>query len=251
MFTGLNDSVALINGAAGGMGKQSALRLGKEGCKIFAVDISESRLQEMKNELAEFNINQITTYVCNSANENEVNAAVEKCINIYGTINILFNVAGIYTNCLLKNMSTQKWQETLDINLNSIFFFCRAVIPSMIHEKRGKIINVSSQAGIQGSIFHSHYAASKAAIIGLSRSLARELAAYNISVNCLAPGIIKTPLTAHYTPEQIEYFMNQIPMNRFGEVDDVAKVVEFLASNGSDYLTGQVFNITGGWLMLS
>lgn len=251
MFSGLKGSVAIINGAAGGMGTQTAIRLGREGCKIFAVDMSEEKLKILKEKLAGLGITEITTCICNSAKEEDVNRAVATCLATYGTITILFNVAGIYKDCLLKEMTTQEWQQTMDINLNSMFFFCRAAVPTMIHNQYGKIINVASQAGVQGSVTHAHYSASKAAIIGMSRSLAKEVAKDHICVNCLAPGIIRTPLTNHYTPEQEENFMRQIPMHRFGEPDDVAKVVEFLASDGSDYLTGQVFNITGGWLMVS
>ena len=166
-------------------------------------------------------------------------------------MDILVNIAGIYTDCLLKDMNYDEWRRTMDINVDSVMFFCRAVLPSMLTKRHGKIINMSSQAGVSGSVTHTHYSASKAAIIGLSRSLAREVADCGINVNCIAPGIIRTPMTAHYTPEQAANFMAKIPMGRFGEADDVAKVIEFLASDGSDYLTGQVYNVTGGWLMVS
>lgn len=251
MFAGLKDSVAIISGAAGGMGCATVRRLAKEGCKVFAVDISESALQTMMDCMKNDRLTGITPHMCNATDETEVAAAVEKCISIYGKISILINIAGIYTDCLLKDMTYDEWKHTMDINVNSVMFFCRDVLPHMLSNQRGKIINMASQAGVIGSITHTHYAASKAAIIGLSRSLAREVAEMGINVNCIAPGIIKTPMTARYTPQQVDNFMEKIPMRRFGEADDVAKVIEFLASDGSDYLTGQVFNVTGGWLMLS
>lgn len=251
MFSGLKDSVAIISGAAGGMGTASVLRLAKEGCKIFAVDMSQNALDRMMDTVSAEGITNVYPYVCDATNEDEVNAAVAKCIELFGKVSILVNIAGIYTDCLFKDMTFDEWSHTMDININSVMFFCRAAITNMLENKHGKIINMASQAGVVGSIKHTHYSASKAAIIGMSRSLAREVAEDGINVNCIAPGIIKTPMTARYTPEQVENFMSKIPMHRFGEADDVAKVIEFLSSDGSDYLTGQVFNVTGGWLMLS
>lgn len=251
MFAGLKDSVAIISGAAGGMGTASILRLAREGCKVFAVDLSKEALDRMMEKVSAEGLNGVHPYVCNATNEQEVEAAVAKCVELYGKVSILVNIAGIYTDCLLKDMTYDEWKHTMDININSVMFFCRAVLSNMLENKHGKIINMASQAGVVGSVTHTHYAASKAAIIGMSRSLAREVAEGGINVNCIAPGIIKTPMTARYTPEQVENFMSKIPMRRFGEADDVAKIIEFLASDGSDYLTGQVFNVTGGWLMLS
>lgn len=251
MFQGLKDSVAIISGAGGGMGAAATRRLLKEECKVFAIDANEDALKKMLEMLSAEELKNITVHVCDATNEQQVNFSVKKCIEIYGKISILVNIAGIYTDCLLKDMTTEEWNRTMTVNLNSVMYFCRAVLPNMMENKYGKIINMASQAGISGSITHTHYSASKAAIIGLSRSLAREVALDNINVNCIAPGIIRTPMTAHYTPEQIDNFISKIPMKRFGEADDVAKVIEFLASDGSDYLTGQVFNVTGGWLMVS
>lgn len=252
MFSGLNNSVAIISGAAGGMGTASTLRLAKEGCKVFAVDMSQEALDRMMAKVAEEGLSELVyPYVCNATDEAEVNAAVDKCIELFGKVSILVNIAGIYTDCLFKDMTFDEWSHTMDININSVMFFCHAALPNMLENKYGKIINMASQAGVVGSVKHTHYSASKAAIIGMSRSLAREVAEDGINVNCIAPGIIKTPMTARYTPEQVDNFMSKIPMHRFGEADDVAKVIEFLASDGSDYLTGQIFNVTGGWLMLS
>jgi len=233
------------------MGTASVRRLAKEGCRVFAVDFNQNALDRMMETLSDEGLTGITPYVCDATDEVQVNVAVEKCIEIYGKVTVLINIAGIYTDCLLKDMTYDEWKRTMDINVNSVMFFCRAVLPNMIKNKCGKIINMASQAGISGSVTHTHYSASKAAIIGLSRSLAREVALDGINVNCIAPGIIRTPMTAHYTPEQVNSFLAKIPMGKFGEADDVAKVIEFLASDGSDYLTGQVFNVTGGWLMVS
>lgn len=251
MFQGLKDSVALITGAAGGLGKASARRLAREGCKIFAVDMSAAGLEQLRQELAAEGLDQVTTAVCNAAREEEVNAVIAQCLDTYGTVTILLNTAGIYKDCLMQDMTLAQWKETMEVNLDSIFLFCRGVLPAMLKNQYGKIINLTSQAGIQGSVTHAHYAASKAAIVGMSRSLAKEVAPHHICVNCIAPGIIRTPMTAHYTPEKAESFARQIPMGRFGEADDVAKMVEFLASDGSDYMTGQVYNVTGGWLLIS
>ncbi len=251
MFGGLKDKVALVTGAAGGIGKASAKRLSKEGCKIFAVDISEKALQIMKDEFAAEGLGEIETMVVDMSNEEEVKSCVQACVDRFGTVDINLNTAGIYNDALVVDMSLEVFQQTMDVNLKSIFLINRAVAPIMMEKHYGRIINTSSQAGVSGSITHAHYSASKAAIIGFSRTLARELAPYNVTVNCLAPGIIKTAMTNRYTPEQAQNFMAKIPLGRFGEPDEVAKVVEFVASDGGDYLTGQVFNITGGWLMIS
>lgn len=251
MFSGLKDSAAIISGAGGGMGTASALRLAREGCRVFAVDIHPGSLEKLEERFRQENLGGLTTHVCDAIHEHEVEEAVERCVRTYGKVDILVNIAGIYTDCLLKDMSYAEWRRTMDINVDSVMFFCRAVLSSMLENRHGKIINMASQAGVSGSVTHAHYSASKAAIIGLSRSLAREVAECGINVNCIAPGIIRTPMTARYTPEQVAGFLGKIPMGRFGEADDVAKVIEFLASDGSDYLTGQVFNVTGGWLMVS
>ena len=251
MFSGLKDAVAIISGAGGGMGTAAALRLAREHCKIFAVDLCPEALKGLEERFRQEHLDGLIPCACDATREDEVERAVEQCIQACGGVDILVNIAGIYTDCLLKDMNYDEWRRTMDINVDSVMFFCRAVLPSMLKKRHGKIINMASQAGVSGSVTHTHYSASKAAIIGLSRSLAREVADCGINVNCIAPGIIRTPMTAHYTPEQAANFMAKIPMGRFGEADDVAKVIEFLASDGSDYLTGQVYNVTGGWLMVS
>lgn len=251
MFQGIKDSVAIITGAGGGLGKAEAKRLAREGAKIFAIDIMEAGLAAMKAELAEEGLTEVQTYVCDGSKEEEVKAAVAECLRIYGDITILINNAGIYTDHYVEEMRLEDWDETMKSNLYSVFFFCREVLPAMKKNHYGKIINLASQAGVSGSITHAHYAASKGGIISFSRSLALEVAKDAINVNCVAPGIIKTRMTAKYTPEQAANFKRQIPLGYFAEPDEVAKVVEFLASDGSDYLTAQVYNVTGGWLRIS
>jgi 3-oxoacyl-[acyl-carrier protein] reductase len=251
LFSHRKDGAAIITGAAGGIGKQSARRLARAGCPIFAMDLSAEGLAAMQAELAGEGLTQVHTYACNAAREDAVQAAIAKCLEVYGNIATLVNTAGIYQERRLEEMTLAEWKQTMEVNVDSVFLLCRGVLPAMRANGYGKIINLTSQAGVQGSACHAHYAASKAAIIGLSRSLAKEVAAEHISVNCIAPGIIRTPMTAHYTPEQAASFTRQIPMGHFGDPDEVAKVVEFLASDGSDYLTGQVYNVTGGWLLIS
>lgn len=251
MFGGIKDSVAIVTGAGGGIGKAEIKRLAREGAKIFAVDISEKGLEVMKKEMESEGYQNIYTYVCDGSNEDEVKNAVRKCIDVYGDITILINNAGIYTHHLVEEMSTEDWDETMKCNLYSVFYFCREVIPVMKKNKHGKIINLTSQAGVSGSITHAHYSASKGGVISFSRSLALELAKDGINVNSVAPGIIKTKMTENYTQEQIDNFTRQIPLGYFGEPDEVGKVVEFLASDGSNYLTAQVYNVTGGWLRIS
>lgn len=251
MFHGIKDSVAIITGAGGGLGKAEAKRLAREGARIFAVDIIEAGLSAMQSELAEEGFTDVYTYVCDGSREADVKAAVAQCLKVYGDITILVNNAGIYTDHYVEEMSFEDWDETMKSNLYSVFFFCREVLPVMKKNHYGKIINLASQAGVSGSITHAHYSASKGGIISFSRSLALEVAKDAINVNCIAPGIIKTRMTAKYTQEQRENFERQIPLGYFAEPDEVAKVVEFLASDGSNYLTAQVYNVTGGWLRIS
>lgn len=252
MFFGLNGAAAIITGAAGGMGTASARRLAREGCSIFDVDANAESLRRLTETLASEGLTEITPCVCDVTREEDANAAVAQCIEKYGKVSILVNIAGIITHRLLKDMPTREWQRVLDVNLNGVMFFCRAVLDDMIANRYGKIINMTSQAGVVGgSRERTHYSASKAGIIGLSRCLANEVAEYGINVNCIAPGIIKTPMTAGFTPKQTAAYLQKIPLGRFGEADDIAKMVEFLASDGSDYLTGQVYNVSGGWLRVS
>jgi 3-oxoacyl-[acyl-carrier protein] reductase len=250
MYSDFNGRVAIVTGGAGGIGKQTAIRLAQAGAKVCIADISEPAISMALEDFKTLGLNAIgvKTDVSERAS---VAFMVGKCKEAFGCVSILVNCAGIYKDKLFKDMIDQEWQQTMDINLGGVYNCCKEVVGMMIEIGYGKIINLTSQAGILGSILHSHYAASKAGIIGLTCSLARELADCGIYVNCVAPGIIETEMTSKYTPERREHFCSLIPLSRFGKPDEVAKVIAFLASDDSSYMTGQTINVTGGWLMHS
>ncbi len=250
MFEELRDQVCMITGGAGGIGKATARLLGSVGMKIFITDISDEVIGKALEDLRAGGV------VCDGASGNNVDpeavqAMVDKCVGTFGVPYALVNCAGIYKDCYFKDMGQKDWHQTIDINLNGTWNVTKAVGDLMIREGRGNIVSLTSQAGISGSVMHVHYSASKAGIIGITTTLARELAQYGIRVNCVAPGIIKTNMTNGYSPERQQMFYRQIPLGRFGEPEEAAKVILFLVSDLSSYMTGQTLNVTGGWLLHS
>jgi|LSQX01.1.fsa_nt_gb 3-oxoacyl-[acyl-carrier protein] reductase len=250
MFSSVKNKVCIITGGAGGIGKQTAVRMLEVGAKVFITDVSDDLVQSALTDLKTLG-GVVTGRACNITNFKNVKDMVSACATELGGPDILVNSAGIYKDVLFKDMTAEQWHETIDIDLNGVFYCTKAVSAIMIAQRFGRIISLTSQAAVSGSVLHAHYSAAKAGIIGLTSTLAKELAEYNIRVNCIAPGIIKTPMTASYSPEREEMFYRQIPMQRFGEPDEVAKVVLFLASDLSSYMTGQTINVTGGWLLHS
>ena len=250
MYSDMKGRVAIITGGAGGIGKQTAVRLGQSGARVCITDISAPAVSAAEAELSALGIDVIGT-VSDVSDRASVADAVARCKEVFNTVHILVNCAGIYRDRLFKDMLDSEWQQTIDINLGGTYNCCREVVNIMIGNGYGKIVSLTSQAGISGSIMHAHYAASKAGIIGLTCTLARELAPFSINVNCVAPGIVETNMTRGYTPERREMFQSKIPLGRFGTPDEVARVIVFLASDDAGYMTGQTVNVTGGWLMHS
>jgi 3-oxoacyl-[acyl-carrier protein] reductase len=247
---GLNGQVAVITGGGGGIGRRAALRLGASGAKICITDIDEEVVGAARSFLMENGIESVGLGA-DVTNRDHARAVIGRVLEAYGRVDILVNTAGIYHDCLFADMSDDEWERTMDVNLKGVYAFCKEAIDPMAERGYGRIINLTSQAGINGSVMHAHYAASKAAIIGLSCSLAKELASFGIHVNCVAPGIIETSMTAGYDEEQVRRFLSLIPLGRFGLPDEVAGVIAFLASEDANYMTGQTVNVTGGWLMHS
>lgn len=250
MYSDFKGRVAIVTGGAGGIGKQTAIRLAEAGAKVCITDISEPAIEAALKEFKELGMDAIGVGA-NVADRQSVAKMVQQCTTMFGSVHILVNCAGIYKDKLFAEMTDAEWQQTMDINLGGVYNCCKEVVNIMIDNRFGRIVTLTSQAGISGSVMHAHYAASKAAIIGLTCTLARELADYNIRVNCVAPGIIETPMTQNYTPERREHFLRSIPLARFGTSDEAAKVIAFLASDDSSYMTGQTVNVTGGWLLHS
>ena len=241
--------VALITGATRGIGKQIALTLAEEG---FDIAINYRRENdELKNakEEIEKTGRKCLTVQGDVSNFEDTEKFVKEVIEEYGKIDVLVNNAGITRDGLLMRMKKEDFDSVIDTNLAGTFNVTRNVISHMMKAKSGRIINVSSVVGVSGNAGQTNYSASKAGIIGFTKSLAKEVASRNILVNAVAPGFIETNMTDVLKDEQKENIAKTIPLKRMGTVKDVANVVKFLASEDSSYITGQVINIDGGMLM--
>ena len=241
--------VAVITGATRGIGKAIALNLAKQGYDIAINYRSENDdLENIKKEINEIG-RKIFTYKCDVSDFANSENFVKGVIEEFGEIDVLVNNAGITKDGLLMRMKKEDFESVVDVNLVGTFNITRNVIPYMIKAKKGKIVNISSVVGISGNAGQTNYSASKAGIIGFTKSLAKEVASRNITVNAIAPGFIQTQMTDVLKDEVKEEILKQIPLKRFGKAEDVANVVKFLVSEESSYITGQVINIDGGMLM--
>jgi 3-oxoacyl-[acyl-carrier protein] reductase len=248
---GLSDKVALITGSTRGIGKAIALELANHGAKIVINDIlSEENIIKIVDEIIKNTNTNAIGIRCNITLYDEVENMVKEAINNFGKIDILVNNAGIVCDSLLIRMKEEDWDKVINVNLKGTFNCSKAVAKYMVKQKMGgKIVNISSIIGLVGNIGQANYAASKAGIIGFTKSLAKELAIRNINVNAIAPGFIETDMTKKLSEKVREDFQQQIPLKRLGTVKDVAKVVYFLVSDSANYITGQVINVDGGIVM--
>jgi len=232
----LNNKVAIVTGGARGIGLSISQNLAKSGAKVYALGRSEN-----------IDVGEEITYMqCDVSNLESVQEVFKAIQKDAGSIDILINNAGITKDNLLLRMSEQDFDDVISINLKGVFNTCKAVSRYMLSQKQGRIINIGSIVGTTGNAGQSNYAASKAGLIGFTKSLAKELAARNILVNLLAPGYIQTDMTGKLTEEQIDSFKNNIPLKRAGQPDDISDVVKFFASDESRYITGQVLHVDGG-----
>lgn len=247
---GIFGKVALITGSARGIGKAIALELANHGANIVINDILPKN--EIDKTLEE--IKQISDKALGIRADitvfNEVENMVKEIVNKFGKIDILVNNAGITRDSFLIRMKEEDWDAVIRINLKGTFNCSKAVAKYMMRQKSNdKIVNISSVIGLVGNIGQTNYAASKAGIIGLTKSMAKELALRNINVNAIAPGFIETDMTKKLPEKVIEDLQRQIPLKRWGIVEDVAKTVYFLVSDAANYITGQVINVDGGMVM--
>jgi len=241
----LKDEVAFVTGAGQGIGKEIALTLAREGAKVIVSDISD-KIYEVVKEIENIG-NQALAVKADVSNLKEVEKMVKEILDKFGKVDILVNNAGIYPFKPLIEMEEKDWDKVLNVNLKGTFNCTKAVLPSMIKRKVGNIINISSIAGsVIGYLNLVHYSASKAGILGFTRSAAIELAQYGIRVNAIAPGAIETPGTKVLGEETLKQFVQMIPLKRMGQPSDIAKLVVFLASEDSKYITGQCIVIDGG-----
>ena len=241
--------VALITGATRGIGKEIALELAKNGFDIAVNYRSmQNDMEDLKKEIESNNV-RCEFVGADVANFEQCENMVKETIEKYGKIDVLVNNAGITKDGLIMRMKKEDFEAVIDINLVGTFNVTRNVIPYMIKQKSGRIINVSSVVGVAGNAGQTNYSASKAGVIGFTKSLAKEVASRNILVNAIAPGFIDTDMTKVLSDNVKEGINAQIPLKRMGTPKEVAKVVKFLASEDSSYVTGQVINIDGGMVM--
>ncbi len=247
-MNGLKSKTALVTGAARGIGKAIALELAAEGCTVILSDVDEEGVKALSEEIGSRGVRS-AAFRADISNAGDVESLVEKSLKVTGQIDILINNAGITRDGLIMRMKEEDWDRVIDVNLKGAFLCTRKAIREMIRCKSGKVINIASVVGIMGNPGQASYAASKAGLIGFTRSVAKEVASKNIQVNAVAPGFIETEMTASLPEEVKKAYLDAIPTGRIGRPAEVGRLVVFLASSDSDYITGQVIQIDGGLLM--
>lgn len=245
----LEGKTALITGAARGIGKALALKFAAEGANIAFTDlVIDENGKETEAELQALGV-KAKGYASNAADFNQTKEVVSEIHKEFGRIDILVNNAGITKDGLMMRMTEQQWDAVIAVNLKSAFNFINAVLPIMLRQKAGSIINMASVVGVHGNAGQSNYAASKAGLIALAKSIAQEVGSRNIRANAIAPGFIETAMTATLPQEVRDEWAKKIPLRRGGKVEDIANVATFLASDMSSYVTGQVIQVDGGMNM--
>ncbi len=249
----LQGKTALITGAARGIGKAIALKFASEGANIAFTDLvlndeMAAGLEATRKEIEAVGVT-CRAYAGNAADFAETEEVVKKIHADFGSIDILVNNAGITKDGLLIRMTEQQWDAVLNVNLKSAFNFCHACAPIMMRQRKGSIINMASVVGVHGNAGQANYAASKAGLIALAKSVAQELGSRGVRANAIAPGFIETAMTAALPEEVRKDWMTKIPLRRGGQTEDIANVATFLASDMSSYVTGQVIQVDGGMNM--
>ena len=240
----INGQTALITGAGRGIGKTIAVKLAESGSDIAIADmnpVSDDVLREIEK-----NGTKCLTYELDVTDVEAVDSVVKKIIDETGGIHILVNNAGITQDNLFMRMKTEQWSQVIDVNLNGVFHVTKAVIRTMVKQHSGKIINISSVVGFSGNPGQVNYSSTKSGLIGFTKSLSREVGTRGITVNAVAPGFINTAMTQALNESQQQAILNQIPLGRMGEAEDIANAVAFLASEEASYITGTVLHVNGG-----
>lgn len=239
------DRVALVTGAGRGIGHAIAIRLAREGARVACVSRSEANAQKTANEIGE----RAKAYVGDVADHAAVQQIAEQILGEFERVDILVNNAGVTRDTLAMRMSEEDWDVVLNTNLKGAFNVTQALLRSMVRQRSGRIINISSVVGIIGNAGQANYVASKAGLIGFTKSIAREVATRGITVNAIAPGLIETDMTTGLSEEIRKNIMSKIPLGSLGQPDDIASAVAFLASDDARYITGQVLCVDGGMVM--
>jgi len=248
MMRGLQNKIAIVTGAGQGIGQAIAVRLAQEGADVAVSDINLQSAEQTASQIRQMDRRSLALKA-DVANFEDVRAMVEESTQEFGRVDILVNNAGVTKDNLLVRMTQQQWDWVISVNLKGTFNCTKAVVPLMMRSRYGRIINIASVIGLVGNAGQANYAASKAGIIGLTKSAAKELASRGITVNAVAPGYIQTEMTERLPEQAKEAFLKTVPLQRVGLPQDVAGVVAFLASEDASYITGQVINIDGGMVM--
>jgi 3-oxoacyl-[acyl-carrier protein] reductase len=243
--TDLTDQVAIVTGAARGLGLHMAHVLAASGATVACVDVNADQLEEAVQGISAEGATA-AGFPCDVTDSTRVGEVVGEVVKQWGRLDILVNNAGITRDNIVVRMTDEQWDSVLSINLRGTFLFTRAAAKPMMKGRRGRIINIASISGQMGNPGQANYSASKAGVIGLTRTVARELAGRNITVNAVAPGFIATEMTAKLAEEIVEQIKGQVPLGRLGGAKDVADAVLFLASEAAGYITGQVLTVDGG-----
>ena len=242
MFSGKN---ALVTGASQGIGETIALELAREGLSIALVDIQREKLEAVAARVRELGA-AASVHAADVTRLDQAAGVVEAVLREHGSLAYLVNNAGITRDNLLMRMREEEWDAVIAVNLKGVFNFSRAAVRPMVSARFGKIVNISSVVGVMGNAGQANYSASKAGVIGLTKSLAREVAGRGVTANCVAPGYIATAMTEVLSEAVKQAFLETIPMKRMGTADDVAQAVKFLLSDQASYITGQVIHVNGG-----
>jgi len=245
----LGNKVALVTGGSGGIGSAIAIKLSEKGFNIAITYLSnEKAAKEVVEEVEKNNVKALAIKA-DVSKEKDVEKIMEIINNEFKTIDVLVNNAGITRDNLLLRMKTEDWDKVIDTNLRSVYLCTKAVVRNMMKKKYGKIINITSVVGISGNAGQSNYSASKAGVIGFTKSVAKELGSRGINVNAVAPGFIDTDMTSVLSEDIKDEMLKSIPLNRIGKPQDIANLVAFLSSDEADYITGQVIHVDGGMLI--
>jgi 3-oxoacyl-[acyl-carrier protein] reductase len=244
-----DQQTAIVTGAGRGIGESIAKHLANAGAKVAVVSRTQANSQRVASEINAARPDSAIPYAVDVSDFASVQETTGQILKDLGRCDILVNNAGVTRDNLAMRMSSEEWDTVLNTNLKGAFNMCRGVMRSMVKQRYGRIINISSVSGLMGLAGQSNYAASKAGLIGMTKSLARELASRNITVNVVAPGFIETDMTAVLNEEVRKGAMSQIPVGRFGSVEDIANTVGFLADRSASYITGQILAVDGGMSM--
>ncbi|MDO6847373.1 3-oxoacyl-[acyl-carrier-protein] reductase [Priestia megaterium] len=245
----LQGKVAVVTGASRGIGRAVAIELGKLGAKVVVnYSGSEAKALEVVDEIKGLGTDAIAVQA-NVAESDSVQAMIKEAISTFGSVDILVNNAGITRDNLLIRMKEDEWDDVINTNLKGVFLCTKAVTRQMMKQRAGRIINISSIVGVSGNAGQANYVAAKSGVIGLTKTTAKELASRNITVNAVAPGFIATEMTDKLNEEVQAEMLKQIPLASFGQPEDVANAVAFLASDASRYITGQTIHVDGGMVM--